>query len=238
MTRIILSFVLFLSACSAGERQKKSAPITVENVGKMSDNPFDRPVPTLESNRAAFVEIEYRLLNKYWGTLETEHHFGLIVGPYTVLDFSNCWFLDQGFERLILRITVRSALGRWPDVYAVVAAPYPSADSAEIVLLTTSATMPEQAIVLGEVDPDISWSTDGYRFEIGEHQLDDVRQVDVFTEIEPSGELCWADGDQIGGTFVIWPIFDKEHRLVCIRLLPARKLEGFLRDNGVSVVTK
>lgn len=224
--RIILSLVLFISACSAGYAHHSPAPDIIKNVGTMSGDPFG---PTLESNRAALVWIGYSFLDMSSGKYYTVSSVGWIVGPHAIINMAPA---NLNYETP-QSIMVQSVLGRWSGVYASITARL-GYHYTDIMLLTTIETLPQRPIIFGESSPGMT--TEGYSLVVSQH-LRSIREVMMAVEVDESNRACSVSDPLSPHRASDWdmPAFNTEHRLVCFGALTSRELAGFLRDNGVRI---
>ncbi len=198
----------------------------------------DPSAPTVESNRAAVVLVAYHVLDTAHGWAGTYYGTGLMVGPNAIIsdDFGS----RNHFPQVLKGITVQSisglASGDWSGVPAVAVAHLDGAFG--IDLLTTNSKLPEiKPVVFGEIPAGVK--VEGYRFSsddsVGWFNVREV--VSVFVAVQADGQRCEV-ADRPSGDYDTDTGFDMQNRLACFDFVPAQKLERFLRDNGVPILSK
>lgn len=241
------TFVLFITICLVGcATPSAPAPTVVKNVGKKTAG-MDISWPTLESNRAAEVMINYHVLNTQNGTSGGYSGRGLVVGPHAVISTAQITKSIR-FPEVLQGITIEpdwsQVSGDWSATAEVIA----RMDSGYgIELLITNIELPDvSSVVFSNTSPGVMA---GYRlgqYDFGSYNPVIERWVQK-REVEPVFVLFPTDDAQrceawdqldVNSNYGISASFDMEHRLICFGFQPAQELVHFLQDNGVSVVTK
>lgn len=230
-TTLVVLFTIFsLVGCPAS---KPPSPPPVQEPAA----PKELPWLNAEYNRGVVVWVEYHVVDKASGQLESFFVDGIVVGSRAVVSQNFTDRFNNQFN-LVQNISIRSASGDWQGIPAIIVASTGESFE-EVVLLIAQNDLPN---VRPAVFGSMTYRTiEGYRLEFSNSNPQNLLAV-VPVFVEPSATQKWcATVDQsdptTGGNAGVMA-FDKKHRLVCVNFVPAQKVKRFLQANQVPFLEK